>query len=320
MTKRAYAVSLVTQGGWRFYTLTIPSDVLAKCCYVSARFDDPREGFQRRLDKKRAEAIATYIDKDLGTIPNSVILSAQPDAQLEVTGRGKTIRFTEVPRAFLVLDGQHRVYGYTLAKKSLRVPVVIYNGLTKSQEVKLFTDINTKQRPVPNELLLDIQAMSGDESEEEAVLRAVFDKLNSDRQGPLFQMLSPSEKAKGKVSRVTFNAAIKPLLSRFRDAGEVRVSELIGNYLTAVRQHLSPRELDVAIANPTVFRALFELFPRVSQRVADLYQDDYATQHYYSVVESVFDRLPSRILLTPGTSHKSLGKKFLDRLEKSTQF
>jgi DGQHR domain-containing protein len=320
MTKLAYAVSLVTQGNWRFYTLTIPSDVLAECCFVSARFDDPAEGFQRRLDKKRAEAIAYYVDKDLGTIPNSVILSAQKDAHLEVTGAGKTIRFEKVPKAFLVLDGQHRVYGYTLAKKSLRVPVVIYNGLSKAQEVRLFTDINTKQRPVPNELLLDIQHMAGDESQEANLLRVVFDTLNADRKGPLFDLLAPSEKTKGKITRVTFNAAVKPQLQRFSDLDEDRVVEIIGNYLTAILQHLSARDLESTIVNPTVFRAFFELFPRVAQRVSDLYSGSYKVENFYEVLEPVFARLQSKNFSQPGTSFKQLGDKLIDRLEKSQKF
>ncbi len=320
MTKRAYAVSLVTQGKWRFYTLTIPSDVLAKCCFVSARFDDPAEGFQRRLDKKRAEAIAYYVDKDLGTIPNSVILSAQKDAKLEVTGKGKTIQFEEVPKAFLVLDGQHRVYGYTLAKTSLRVPVVIYNGLSKAQEVKLFTDINTKQRPVPNELLLDIQHMAGDESQEANLLRVVFDTLNADRGGPLFELLAPSERTKGKISRVTFNAAVKPHLQRFTELDEDRVGEVVGNYLMAIRQHLSARDLDATMVNPTVFRAIFELFPRVAQRVSDLHSGDYRVENFHEVLEPVFTRMQVKTFTQPGTSFKQLGDKLIDRLEKSQRF
>lgn len=320
MTLRAYAVSLITQGPWRFYTLTIPSDVLAKCCYVSARFDDPAEGFQRRLDRGRAQAIAHYIDKDLGTIPNSVILSAQPDAKLTVTGRGKTIRFVEAQKAFLVLDGQHRIYGYRLAKTSLRVPVVIYNGLTRAQEVRLFTDINTKQRPVPNELLLDIQHMTGEESQENAILRSVFDSLNADRQGPLFKLLSPHEKDKGRISRVTFNASVKPLLSQFSDLDEERIASLISGYMTAVRQHLSAKELDSAVTNSTVFRALFELFPRAAQKVQDRYQGDYGAQNFYTVLEPVFSHLPARTIAKPGSSFKALGDKFVTRLDKSARF
>jgi hypothetical protein len=49
-----YSVSLVTQGKHRFYTLTVPSDILAKTCFVSTRYDDPKEGFQRLLDRNRA--------------------------------------------------------------------------------------------------------------------------------------------------------------------------------------------------------------------------------------------------------------------------
>ena len=53
----SYTFSLVTQGKYKFYSLTMPSDVLAETCFVSARYDDPKEGFQRVLDKTRAEQI-----------------------------------------------------------------------------------------------------------------------------------------------------------------------------------------------------------------------------------------------------------------------
>jgi hypothetical protein len=57
-----YSVSLVTQGNHRFYTLTMPSDVLANTCFVTTRDEDPQKGFQRVLDAKRAQEIANYID------------------------------------------------------------------------------------------------------------------------------------------------------------------------------------------------------------------------------------------------------------------
>jgi hypothetical protein len=82
-----FSVSLVTQGRHRFYTLTLPSDVLANTCFVTSRDEDPKAGFQRVLDKKRAQQIADYIDVGLGTIPTSIILSAQKAADLKVIGR-----------------------------------------------------------------------------------------------------------------------------------------------------------------------------------------------------------------------------------------
>lgn len=128
-----FSVSLVKQGGRQFYTLTMPSDVLARTCTVTTRKEDANQGFQRNLDEKRAIEIADYIDNHGGTIPNSIVLSAQEDAELKIVGRGKTLEFTDTPNAFLVLDGQHRVFGFSKAVTSLRVPVVIYNGLTANR-------------------------------------------------------------------------------------------------------------------------------------------------------------------------------------------
>jgi hypothetical protein len=60
-----YSVSYVTQGKHRFYSLSMPSDILASCCYITNRFEDPKDGFQRLLDKARGQQIADYIDNGL---------------------------------------------------------------------------------------------------------------------------------------------------------------------------------------------------------------------------------------------------------------
>src|SRR5438105_1664774 len=129
-----YSVSLVTQGRHKFYTLSMPSDVLAECCTVDTRLDNPIEGFQRKLDPRRAEEIARYIDEGIGTIPSAIVLSAQTDAQLTYTRARRSITFKKTPKSFLIIDGQHRVFGFAKAKSTLRVPVVIYNSLTRAEE------------------------------------------------------------------------------------------------------------------------------------------------------------------------------------------
>lgn len=53
---------LVTQGKHRFYSLVLASDLLAATCTVDPRQDNPIDGFQRLLDKRRARDIANYID------------------------------------------------------------------------------------------------------------------------------------------------------------------------------------------------------------------------------------------------------------------
>ena len=162
--RASYTASLIIQGDHRFYSLAMPSDVLATTCFVEPRNESPIEGFQRVLDAKRARDIANYIDSGFGTIPTTIILSAQAEAEITYRRETRTLSLKKIPKAFLILDGQHRVFGFALAETRIRVPVCIYTGLNRTQESRLFVDINTKQRPVPNELLLDIKRLADSES------------------------------------------------------------------------------------------------------------------------------------------------------------
>ena len=75
MEKVRFTASNVIQNKTKFYSLTMPTDVLTKCCFVSSRDEDPIFGFQRTLDERRAQEIADYIDNGLGTVPSAIILS-----------------------------------------------------------------------------------------------------------------------------------------------------------------------------------------------------------------------------------------------------
>lgn len=301
-----FSVSLVTQGKRRFYTLTMPSDILSDTCFVTTRYDDPKEGFQRRLDKKRAQEIADYIDTGLGTIPNSIVLSAQPEAELRVIGRGKTLEFRRHNKAFLVLDGQHRVYGFSLAKTTLRVPVVIYNGLSRMDESRLFIDINTKQRPVPNELLLDIRKLAEYESDVDRLMGEIFDSFSSETGSPLKGLMSPAERSRGKISRVTFNAALKPLVTAFQDSEPTEIYGVLSSYLTAFIRGADKIKATGVITKPPVFRAALLLFKEVGQRVQDKHGKHYTVDTFTEVMEPMFARTRAAALRNPPASHKAL--------------
>lgn len=93
----SYTAVLLTQGEHRFYTLAMPSDMLAETCIVDPRAENPIDGFQRVLDRRRAQEIADYIDHGFGTIPGSIVLSAQQEANLEYIRKSRTIRFNKTP-------------------------------------------------------------------------------------------------------------------------------------------------------------------------------------------------------------------------------
>lgn len=313
--KLRYSVNLIKQGETTFYSSSIPSDILANCCYAASKDEDPIDGFQRMLDKSRAADIANYIDTGQGTIPSSIILSAQSEAELKLVGGSKTIEFNNIKTAFLIIDGQHRVYGYKLAKTAFRVPVIIYSGLTKSQEARLFIDVNTKQKPVPKELLLAINRVAERESDVETTLGEIFDIFNEDSKSALLGLLSSTKSKSQHISRVTFNAAIKPLLEVFEDKTTTEIYSVINPYFRAVIDGVEKKAGHHAISNKTLFRAFCGIFKDAALRVKDAHDGHYTTENFSKVIKPIFKKLKPATFEKPGTSINDLIKLLQDTLK-----
>jgi DGQHR domain-containing protein len=309
-----YSVSLVSQGKHRFYSLTVPSEILAKTCTVDTRAENPMEGFQRKLDVRRAEEIARYIDEGLGTIPTSIVLSAQESAELKYVNSRRSITFKKTPNSFLILDGQHRVFGFAKATTNLRVPVVIYNKLTRAEECRLFIDINTKQRPVPNELLLDIKKLAETETGDESLLREVFDRFTDETDSPLLGKMSPASRAQGKLSRVTFYAAIRSVWGTFAASASGDAYAILSAYLRAWMEYLKTLDCEALVTNPILFKAIILLFPDVAQRVSDRYGTDFSAQNFRYALDPVFKKITAKSLKNPGQSHIVLAEEFRKKL------
>ncbi|ARD58960.1 hypothetical protein Y71_03150 [Kosakonia radicincitans DSM 16656] len=261
--KEFFSASLVTQGQHRFYTLTIPIDVIAECCSTNPRSEDPVSGFQRSLDEKRAASIAEYVRKG-GVIPSSIILSAQSNSGFEYLSKNKTVGFNVSPSSFLIIDGQHRVYGFRMLNDmgfdeiKLRVPVVIFTELTPVQEAKIFIDVNTQQKPVPKELLLDIKKLAETETSDEALLDVIFTLFEEQNDSCLKNKLSRFEKQRSKLSKVTFYEAFKPLLKTFNINSPDNLYNIINAYLYAAKDLLQKQSIDFnsVITKPTSFKIL----------------------------------------------------------------
>ena len=287
-TELRYAISLIRQGNHRFYTLTIPSNILSSCSFATTKDEDPALGFQRVLDPKRAADIANYINEG-GSIPSSVVLSAQPEANFRSVDRSKTAAFNFTPHSFLIIDGQHRVFGYSKANVAIRVPVVIYDGLSKEEEARLFIDINTKQKPVPKELLLAIRSLARTESDIEAILGQVFDLFDQQQNSALKGKTSSTKKSANKIDRVTFSAGLRPHLPLF-DGKEVSyIYNMWNEYFSAVLTGLRLNQVENSFALKTTLRAFCEIFPDVVQRVQDKYKSKYGVDNFYQVISPIFN-------------------------------
>lgn len=263
-----------TQNDKTFFVSILPNDVLRSICFVSRRDEDPEKGFQRTLNETRAKDIARYLDELKGTIPSALILSAQDNARFAYDSNKGELSFVTNSNSFMVLDGQHRLYGLIKATKNYSIPVIIFNKLNTAQEVNLFIDINTTQKGVPTTLLLDIKNLSGRETKKEDRQRQLFDKLNQD--SVLAGLLSPAKSRVGKITRVSFNQATNDLFDSgfFQDKDPETIFKGVKNYLEAAENVFKKSKSEKAkLTNSTFFKALFAVFHEAIDKALKDYGD-----------------------------------------------
>ena len=278
MATKNISVTLITQGQHKFYSAAMEIELIATTCSTNPREENPVEGFQRTLNEGRAIAIAEYI-RSGGTIPSSIILSAQPDSELTYNSKNKTITFNEDQKTFLILDGQHRVYGFRKLLNEgakYRVPVIIYNDLTPTQEARIFIDINTLQRPVPKELLLDIKRLADRESDDDRMLDELFTSFETETESYLFNKLSRIDKQKGKLSKVTFYDSMKPILKEFNISNTNRLYKIINAFFLAANDVAEDHQFNLAtsITKATLFKILVAHSRAIITMISDNNSED----------------------------------------------
>ena len=95
-------------------------------------------------------------------------------------------------RSAYIIDGQHRLYGYSdsLYATTNTIPVVAFVDLERSEQIKLFMDINENQKAVPKSLRVTLNAdmlwESPDLSEQRQALRSkIAQMLGEESTSPL---------------------------------------------------------------------------------------------------------------------------------------
>ncbi len=156
--------------GAEVYLFSINAHELLGRAYVSHRELQGMQDhttYQRMFKKTKLNAIKEYIDK-YSTFPTPIVVSfdqkcgqvfekdpGKAEVQDVVTGR---VRLPARARSIQVIDGQHRLYGYSLVAPdpSHIIHVVAYAASKDLDAAKLFVDINAKQTPVPTSLLWEL--------------------------------------------------------------------------------------------------------------------------------------------------------------------
>lgn len=154
-------------GGKIYYSFSIEPYKLLKMGYVLHRNEANKNlmpTYQRIIKKKRLESVRSFVNSG-GYFPNSLIISIDTGkkglkfekSSLQDESSISRIGILYLPqqyRSAYIIDGQHRLYGYSDSNFSNNntIPVVAFVDLEREEQIKLFMDINENQKAVPKNL------------------------------------------------------------------------------------------------------------------------------------------------------------------------
>ena len=197
--------------GISFFSFNIAPEYLLKIGYILHRSDTSAEtsnAYQRIVRKSRLNKIRSYI-RSGGFFANSVLINISlknvrfDQASLPKHDTDTKVGVLHLPKVYrraFIIDGQHRLYGYTDTDERFNsvIPVVaLINADSESQE-RLFIDINHEQKSVPTNLLRSLMADfnygSADVTKAIPALKArLLIGLNNSEESPFYQRIKVTE-------------------------------------------------------------------------------------------------------------------------------
>ena len=220
----AVRVLEVSQPLGTFYVGIMKADDLRQIAAADTRRQEQREveaytGIQRELSKKRQAEIEDYISTFDAAFPNSFIIAVKSEDVL--SQEGETLRIRAHEKAASIIDGQHRLAGFTeLNSENFELIVSIFIDLPLEDQAMLFATINLKQTKVSPSLVYDLF--------EETKLRSpqktchnISKALNTEKESPFYHRIKPlgkkTDEYVGILTQATFVKRLLPLVCKNPD-------------------------------------------------------------------------------------------------------
>ena len=256
LNSRVPAIKGKVAQGYTFYSFSIDPELLLKIGFILHRADtnkDATAAYQRLVKKSRLKKIGDFIDNG-GYFPNSIIINIQtrnnrslnwePSQLIEhdsSTSMG-VLHLPQLYKSAFIIDGQHRLYGYSISQSSSHqtVPVVAFENLPPEEQTRIFVDINSTQKSVPANLLHSIKAdfdwgSSNDRLALSALQTKLFLKMNSDENSPFYKRIIISEEVKTNQRCLTLQTLKSWGLGNVNYFGKLKGSNFITTgYLTDI--------------------------------------------------------------------------------------
>lgn len=213
-------------GGHKYYSFSIEPERLLKIGYVLHRNEANKNmmpTYQRLIKKNRLSKVRKFIN-DGGYFPNSLIISIESGGRglqfdvsgMKVDGAHSKLGVLHLPKKYrsaYIIDGQHRLYGYSDSNFATTnsVPVVAFVDLNRSEQIKLFMDINENQKAVPKTLRVTLNADmlwdSSDFNERRQALRSkIAQMFGEEETSPLMGRVVIGEDEKSSIRCITVEA------------------------------------------------------------------------------------------------------------------
>lgn len=213
-------------GGHEYYEFSIEPEKLLKIGYVLHRNEANKNmmpTYQRIIKRKRLKEVQSFIN-DGGYFPNSIIIS--------IDSGGRKLQFDESPTKLddsiskigvlhlpkryhlaYIIDGQHRLYGYSDSEyaNTNSIPIVAFVDLDRSEQLKLFMDINENQKSVSKTLRITLNSDmlwdSPNQNERRDAIRSKIAQMCGEEQSsPLLGRVVIGEDEKNNIKCITIQA------------------------------------------------------------------------------------------------------------------
>lgn len=283
-------------GKHEYYMLSIEPSILLKIGFVLHRtkVNDSmsQPTYQRLLVPSRLKGIGKFIDNG-GYFPNSIIINfdcSDKKLNIDFQPAGKTSSDSDsrfgtliLPNAYgiaYIIDGQHRIYGYSASQKNYKdtntIPVVAFKNMDANEQLQIFMDINENQKAVSPSLRLDLaENLNWDsprvDSRMLALRSSIIKVLTRDANSVLYNKISVGED-NAKLTFRPFDEALKK--STFLPKGYLK-SYTGDTDVCLYNCHMTENSKAMGDSKKRISRLLKECYGFMQRNIENKYYDSY---------------------------------------------
>lgn len=219
-----------TLGRFTYYSFVTTPRHLLKIGFINhlaLNHPDGRPAYQRMINKGRLKKIAAFIEGG-GYFPTNLLVNFTDRCRFDLlptknnppeNGKYGWLYLPSRYKSAWIIDGQHRLYGYSFADQrhlDNDLFVLAFEKMDTTTEADLFITINHEQKSVPKSILIALQAdlKWGSANAIErlgAIASALVKRLNAEMTSPFFRKFAMEGVAPSDTQTLTFPEVVKGL-------------------------------------------------------------------------------------------------------------